>query len=224
MTLLRSLAFLVLFMAAGTEAESLAGAGTRWVGTWYTAPQLVETGNNPPAPGLANNTLRQIVRISIGGDSLRMRFSNEFSTGAVIFQTVHIASSKGSGSIDTTSDRALTFGGKIDVTIPAGGSVTSDPLWFPVQPRADIAITIAYGSSPAGITGHPGSRTTSYIFTGNVVSKSDIAAVSRARTTGTTSRGSMSLRRLLRPALRSLATLSRTVVARRRTDRTDGRM
>ena len=51
----------------------------KWVGTWSTAPQLVETGNNPPAPGLSNNTLRQIVHVSIGGDSLRMRFTNEFS-------------------------------------------------------------------------------------------------------------------------------------------------
>ncbi len=152
-----------------------AGTGSHWVGTWYAAPQLVETGNNPPAPGLANNTLRQIVRISIGGDSLRVRFSNEFSTAAVTFQTVHIALSKGAGSIDTTSDRALTFGGKSGVTIAGGGALTSDPIAFTVLPRTDLAITIAYGTSPAGITGHPGSRTTSYILTGNVVAKGDVA-------------------------------------------------
>lgn len=166
----RFLRILMMMLVMGMVLRSEGRAGSHWVGTWYTAPQLVETGNNPPAPGLANNTVRQIVRISIGGDSLRLRFSNEFSTGAVAFQAVHIALSKGGGTIDTTSDRSLTFGGKTEVTMVGGGVVTSDPLAFPVQPRTDIAITIAYGASPAGITGHPGSRTTSYILTGNAVS------------------------------------------------------
>jgi lysophospholipase L1-like esterase len=157
-------------LSAGVDASVM-----RWVGTWSTSPQLVETGNNPPAPGLANNTLRQVLRISIGGDSLRVRFSNEFSTTAVTFQTVHIALSRGAGAIDTLSDRTLTFGGKTDVVIAGGGAVMSDPLAFAVQPRTDLAITIAYGASPAGITGHPGSRTTSYLLTGNVVSRSDAA-------------------------------------------------
>src|SRR4030042_6482680 len=49
-----------------------------WVGTWSTAPQLVEPGNMPPDPGLSNNTLRQVVRVSLGGACLRVRFSNEF--------------------------------------------------------------------------------------------------------------------------------------------------
>ena len=38
-----------------------------WVGTWAAAPQLVEDHNMPPSPGLAHNTLRQIVRTSIDG-------------------------------------------------------------------------------------------------------------------------------------------------------------
>ena len=51
----------------------MGGASTgNWVGTWGTAPQLTETANNPPAPGLTNNTLRQIVYVSIGGSRLRL--------------------------------------------------------------------------------------------------------------------------------------------------------
>jgi len=52
------------------------GLPKKWVGTWSTAPQLVEPGNMPPSPGLTNNSLRQIVRVSIGGDTIRVRFSN----------------------------------------------------------------------------------------------------------------------------------------------------
>lgn len=171
----RSLALLAVILTSGITFACHAGEGMHWVGTWYTAPQLVEPGNNPPAPGLAGNTLRQIVRVSLGGDSLRFRFSNEFSTTAVVFQSVHIALSEGAGRVDTTSDRILMFAGKPGTSIAAGGAMTSDPVWFPVQPRTDIAITIVYGTSPAGITGHPGSRTTSYLFTGDAVSRGDAA-------------------------------------------------
>src|SRR5690554_7331827 len=55
----------------------------KWVGSWATSPQLVEPHNMAPEPGLSNNTLRQIVRVSLGGDSIRLRFSNEFSNEAV---------------------------------------------------------------------------------------------------------------------------------------------
>ncbi len=147
----------------------------RWVGTWSTAPQLVEPGNNPPAPGLSNNTLRQIIRVSLGGDTLRMRFSNEFSAGPVTFVSVHMAISTGGGTIDTSSDRTLYFNGNTGITIAPGSVITSDPFPFAVQPRTDLAITVCYGSSPADITGHPGSRTTSYLLTGNQVSRRDVS-------------------------------------------------
>jgi lysophospholipase L1-like esterase len=150
-----------------------AGNGSRWVGTWSTAPQLVEPGNVPPVPGLSGNTLRQIVRVSIGGDSLRVRFSNAFSTGPLTLAGVHIALSRGGGAIDPATDQTLSFSGMAATTIPPGSSVTSDALHFRVHPRGDVAITIHYGSSPADITGHPGSRTTSYLMNGDAVSKAE---------------------------------------------------
>jgi lysophospholipase L1-like esterase len=145
----------------------------KWVGTWSTSPQLVETSNNPPSPGLSNNTLRQIVHVSIGGDSLRMRFSNEFSTSPVTLNSVHIAVSKGNGAIDTTTDKALYFTGMTEVTIEPGAAVTSDPFQFELQPLTDVAITIYFGNTSPDVTGHPGSRTTSYLLTGNQVSRAD---------------------------------------------------
>jgi lysophospholipase L1-like esterase len=177
---IRSFKMLILvFLAPGFFCTCQAGpapdstAAMRWVGTWCTAPQLVEAGNNPPAPGLSNNTFRQIVRVSIGGDSIRVRFSNEFSTAPLTFHSVHLALSKGGGEIDAGSDHALKFGGKTEVTIPPGSALRSDPLAFPLRPRVDVAITIHYGTSPAGITGHPGSRTTSYLLNGEKTSQTD---------------------------------------------------
>ncbi|MGB8320425.1 MAG: sialate O-acetylesterase [Ignavibacteriaceae bacterium] len=152
----------------------------KWVGTWSTAPQLVETGNNPPSPGLSNNTLRQIVHVSIGGDTLRMRFTNEFSTSPVTMHSVHIAVSLGSDTIDTSTDTPLYFSGNEEVTIQPGSAVVSDPFYFPLQPLSNAAITIYFGSTSPDISGHPGSRTTSYILTGNAVTNENFSGAATA--------------------------------------------
>jgi lysophospholipase L1-like esterase len=164
----------LLSLCSATEKGTSTSA-EKWVGTWSTAPQLVETGNNPPAPGLSNNTLRQIVHVSIGGDSLRMRFTNEFSTSPVTLKSVHIALSTGGGAIDTTTDEAIYFNGMPEVTMAAGTAITSDPFQFALQPLTNVSITIYFGNTSPDVTGHPGSRTTSYILTGNEISKADFS-------------------------------------------------
>jgi lysophospholipase L1-like esterase len=153
--------------------EILAKSSKKWVGTWSTAPQLVETKNNPPAPGLRGNSLRQVVRVSIGGESIRLKLTNEYSKSPVTMQSVQIAVSKGGSVIDPATNKKLTFNGKQEITIAPGTAITSDPLKFPIKPRMDVTITIYYGNSPEDITGHPGSRTTSYILTGNNPSVTD---------------------------------------------------
>ncbi len=138
----------------------------KWVGTWSTAPQLVEPRNVPPEPGLTGNTLRQVVEVSIGGNELRMKFSNEFSESPVEMKKVQIAVSKDSSAIDASTSKTLKFDGNESVTIPAGEAVYSDPVRFDLKPRMQLAITIAFGETSKDITGHPGSRTTSYLKKG----------------------------------------------------------
>jgi lysophospholipase L1-like esterase len=144
-----------------------------WVGTWSTAPQLVETGNMPPSPGLTNNSLRQVVRVSIGGDTLRVRFSNEFSISAVTMKSAQIAVSTGGSTINASTNKELKFNGNSEVTMNAGVAVTSDPIAFNLTPRMDLAITIYFGQTSTTVTGHPGSRTTSYILAGNTTTTTD---------------------------------------------------
>jgi len=87
--------------AAGDE-NSAAGAGNEsWVGTWVSAQQLTEEANKPPAPGLTNSTLRQVVHVSIGGTRLRMRFSNTHGTTPVTINSAHCAVSTGGHGIET---------------------------------------------------------------------------------------------------------------------------
>ena len=162
---------LICLLTAG-----MAMAKGQWVGTWGTAPQLVERHNNPPSPGLANNSLRQIVQVSIGGKKVRLKLTNEFSQEATEIRAVELAIAKTAGSsseIDEKSTVSLTFDGKASVEIPAGGKVVSDPVNFKIGPRQNVAITIHYGASSASVSGHPGSRTTSYLKAGHTTDFSD---------------------------------------------------
>ena len=152
-------------------------AKNQWVGTWGTAPQLVERHNNPPSPGLDGNSLRQIVQVSIGGKTVRLKLTNEFSQNSTEIKGIELAYATTAGSssdIDEASTVRLTFGGNPSVTMEPGGNAVSDPIAFNIKPRQNVAITIHYGTaSSTSVSGHPGSRTTSYLKQGNTSDFSD---------------------------------------------------
>ena len=93
-----------------------------WVGTWATAPA--------PAEGAAfsNQTLRMNARISIGGDTLRVRLSNAYGVRPLTIGAAHIGVRATGAGIVPESDRALTFGGETSATIAAGALLLSDPV------------------------------------------------------------------------------------------------
>jgi lysophospholipase L1-like esterase len=160
----------VTSMGGAAGASGSAGNGgapeAHWVGTWATGCQITEPANLPPTPGLANNTLRQIVRVSIGGKKLRLRISNEFGTAPVTLAGVHLAKATTGSGVDVATDSALTFSGNPSVTIAEKSVATSDPFDFDLAPLSKAAITIAFGAQTGDVTGHPGSRTTSYLQSG----------------------------------------------------------
>lgn len=142
----------------------------KWVGSWGTARQLIEPNNMPPAPGLSNNTLRQVVCVSAGGKAIRLKFSNEFGNAPLTIKSVQIAAAKGSGAIDAITTKPLKFNRQGDIILQAGTEIFSDPINFDLKPRMEVAITIAFGEVPPALTGHPGSRTTSYLLAGEQMS------------------------------------------------------
>ncbi len=170
-------------MSLGCAQIQLAFGQSHWVGTWGCGPQLTEPGNLPPVP-LANSTLRQFVHVTIGGTNIRVRFSNTFGTDPVTMNSVHVALASGAGSasggsVNTATDQALTFSGAQSVTIPPGDVVYSDPLAFMLPALTNLAISIFFGNISAHtITGHPGSRTTSFIQASNAVSAANLPAAS----------------------------------------------
>lgn len=151
-----------------------------WVATWATALQVAEPHNLPPEPGLAGNSFRQIVQVSIGGSQLRLHLSNLFNETPTEILGVEIARAKTPGASPETvpgSSVELTFGGSRSVTMATGGEAVSDPVKFKLADRENLAVTIHYGTvAPTPLTSHPGSRTTSYIALGNTTDFSAPAA------------------------------------------------
>jgi lysophospholipase L1-like esterase len=172
----RGAAVAVLGCVVVAASASPAGASERehWVATWAASPQLTEESNLPPAPGLAGHTLRQVAHVSLGGKTLRVRFSNAFGRTALTLQSARIARSAGGGAIQPASDRALTFSGRSSVVIPEGALAVSDPLAFDLAPLSEVAITVCLKAVPVEVTGHPGSRTTSYLEAGDLASAPDL--------------------------------------------------
>jgi lysophospholipase L1-like esterase len=159
-------------------ASPAAYADDSWVGSWAAAQQVAEPNNALPAESLHNVTLRQIVHLSVGGSTLRVRVSNSFGTAPLHVLAVHVAhpQSSASGAIEPNSDRAVTFNEGPDVLIPAGAEYISDPLDFPTAPLSDLAVTMQLETVPEQQTGHPGSRATSYVAGDSPVSARELAS------------------------------------------------
>ena len=151
------LVVLLLFFATCCIAQ-ISTAENLWVGSWSAAQQILEPQNALPADDLHDATVRQIVRLSVGGSAVRVHVSNAFGTQPLHICSVHIARplSASSPKIDPASDHALTFSGRSDVTIPAGAEYISDAIEYPAIPISMLAVTFQLDVPPSGETGHSG--------------------------------------------------------------------
>jgi lysophospholipase L1-like esterase len=168
------------FLAFALLALSWNGYAQRapaWVGSWASSQQIPEPNNALAADDLRDATLRQIVHLSIGGSAIRVHLSNAFGVAPLHLLSVHVArsSANNSAAIDAATDRELYFAGQGDVILPAASEYISDPLEYTVAAGADLAISIHYGDPPEQETAHPGSRATSYLVHGDLVSAASFA-------------------------------------------------
>ncbi|MEU7941844.1 SGNH/GDSL hydrolase family protein [Microbispora bryophytorum] len=173
-------------MPETTEMPVVLEANGHWVPTWTAMPQLTEPDNMPPSPFtrddlvLANATLRQTVRVSVGGWRMRVRVSNAFGGAALPITKVTVAAPAGGragvSAVQPGTVRPVTFHGRPSLTIPAGAQAVSDPLDVEPAPGSNLTVTVhlADGQRSAGITSHPGSRTTSYLLSGDHADAEDL--------------------------------------------------
>lgn len=170
----RLLVFLMMFCALSTY--SLA---QNWVGTWATAPQTVVKSFMPYNNCMTNRSVRQVVKVSIGGDVIRLKLSNIYSMQPVEIRSIYIAHAKDSSDIDAKTAQYFKFGNSYKTVIPAGKQIVSDALKFNLRNLERVAITINYTSAPEVPTVHMGSRTTSYIMKGVTNAHSNFAKAFR---------------------------------------------
>lgn len=145
--------------AALTGAEA-------WCATWGTAP----AGPPPAANTLAfsNQTLRLIVRTSIGGNRVRVRLSNEFGATPLRIGAAHVGVRSSGANLVAGSGRELTFGGSPGATIAPGDPLLSDPVGMSIPALADLAISVYLPSSVQAATIHDAAMQTNYVSsTGN---------------------------------------------------------
>ena len=170
----RLLVFLMMFCALSTY--SLA---QNWVGTWATAPQTVVRSFMPYNNCMTNRSVRQVVKVSIGGDVIRLKLSNIYSMQPVEIRSIYIAHAKDSSDIDAKTAQYFKFGNSYKTVIPAGKQIVSNALKFKLRNLERVAITINYTSAPEIPTVHMGSRTTSYIMKGVTNAHSNFAKAFR---------------------------------------------
>jgi len=129
-----------------------------WVGTWSASPQAASS----PVE-LKDQTIRQIVRVSIGGKRLRVRLSNAFGAGPLVIGPAHVALRSTGAAIAPGSDRILTFSGSLSTKIPPGALVVSDPVNLQVQDLGDLAVSIYVAGNQVAATEHAEGLQTTYI-------------------------------------------------------------
>lgn len=157
------------------ESSTVHRSESQWLPSWGTTIQTTEPRNGPPP--LSNTTLRQFIWPTLSGQDVRIQLSNEKGSEPVEILQVHVAKAKtqdrpgnSEGLITAATDATFTFDGVQNVAIPAGETRWSDPLRFDLQELELTAISMQFGEGiPSEVTGHPGSRTTSYVASGDWV-------------------------------------------------------
>ncbi|HEY0533146.1 MAG TPA: GDSL-type esterase/lipase family protein, partial [Actinoplanes sp.] len=142
-----------------------AAAAPPWTGSWSTSPQR-ETG-----PAFADQTLRQLVHPTLGGNTLRVRLANTFGDQDVTFDAVSIARAASSGSPELIpgTSRRVTFHGRTHVTVTTGTEAVSDPIDLSTAYGQDLAVDlhVTQGGDAAAITGHDAAQGTQFVADGN---------------------------------------------------------
>lgn len=174
-----SLLAMALAISPATAHEEQGGDSSTcpWMSAWASSQMLPDAANALPDGALDDATLRQIVRSSITGGHLRVRFSNVFGKSPLRIGGATVARSANNASADVVpaTVRVLRFAGEAGAVIPPGSEWLSDPIAWSGAPFEDLAISLHVLAGPDGQTSHPGSRATSYVMRGDATSAATLA-------------------------------------------------
>jgi len=161
----------LLALLAALTVQAAPQSGEHWVSAWGSAQMVPDGANALPDAQWRDASLRQIVRLSLPASTLRVRLSNVFGTAPLVVDAAAVGLTRQLGAPDLQpgSARALRFNGETSAMIPAGAELLSDPVELGVAAGSDLAISLHFLNEPARQTGHPGSRSKSFVVAGNQV-------------------------------------------------------
>lgn len=192
----RFLLGLFMICAATLAAQKTPHVSRHWVATWAISQDLAPTtpdrpvlppeikmpdfsGRGPrpprPLPTIADNqTIRMIVHAKIAGENLRIELSNAFGKSQVTIGDAHIALRTNGSSIDSATDRQLTFSGSKIFDLRPGALIVSDPVQLNVPPESDLAISLYVVNSEGPPSNHMLGLHTTYISTGDTTASASM--------------------------------------------------
>lgn len=153
---------------AATEAVARNhGTEAPWVGSWAAAMTPAGTADTISGQGFTDTTLRQTAHLSVGGDSVRIRISNDYGTTPLVVGSATVAPGTATAEVEAQQLQPVTFDGHSSVTIPVGAEWVSDPVPLQVADDSDLLVSM-YLPGPTGpATVHPLGRATSYQASGD---------------------------------------------------------
>jgi lysophospholipase L1-like esterase len=137
-------------------------ARLQWYGSWGASPQPVSPGFVEP-PTIEDQTVRQVLRLSLGGSQVRLRLSNAHSNAPLVIGAVRVALAAAEGTIDPESDRAVCFAGANTVTLRQGETVVSDPIELELADRTRLAVSLFLPGRPVIAAWHATGLATAYL-------------------------------------------------------------
>jgi lysophospholipase L1-like esterase len=143
-------------VVADHERDRDHGRDRHWIASWGASP-------SDPAPQLADQTVREHVRLSYGGDSIRLRLSNRFGTQSLLVGAVHVALQDSGPAVVAGTDTEVTFHGSPSVTIPPGAQIVSDPVALSVARLQELAVSLYLPGDTGPLTIHSLGVQTAYI-------------------------------------------------------------
>ncbi|MFD7860750.1 SGNH/GDSL hydrolase family protein [Streptomyces sp. NPDC057682] len=160
--------------AGQTAASGRGAAAGSWTGSWATTPTERPASDTTV---FEDQTLRQVVHLSLGGDRVRLRLSNEFGDRPLVIGQVRVARPADGGEgarTDPRTDRPVTFGGRTSVTVPAGSPLLSDPVDLRVAAGGDLVVSIHLPERTPGTTLHAFAQRQNYVASGDVTARAGI--------------------------------------------------
>lgn len=150
------------------------GRAAEWVQTWGAAPlpPTPAQGPFPATPGFVNETIRQTIRVSVGGARVRLRLSNEYGSKPLAIGAVSVALADEKGNVRSGTERAVLFSGKPGVSVPAGAPYLSDPVDLPVSALSSLSVSIYLPEDTGPCTCHATGMQNAFVSdTGDFTSK-----------------------------------------------------